>query len=129
MNTVRYTYEGLKRTAALSSFLLIANLPCLLLSFNRSQPPAFRKPWHNSNPFTIMKINRKISRCTGCRGLLPKNADNSPCPPTFDLVVQHVEKDEYPYKDPLTSAVQNRISAGKPKYYHPMLSCILQRHP
>lgn len=76
-----------------------------------------------------MKINRRISRCTGCRGLLPKNPDNRPCPPPFDLVVQHVEKDEYPYKDPLTGAVQTRISAEKPKYYHPMPSCILQRHP
>jgi len=96
---------------------------------NRSQPPAVRKPWHNSNPFTIMKINRRISRCTGCRGSLPKNPDNSPCPPPLDFVVQHVEKDEYPYKDPLTGAVQNRISGEKPKYYHPMPSCILQRHP
>lgn len=76
-----------------------------------------------------MKMNRRISRCTGCRGTLPKNPDNSPCLPPFDLVVQHLEKDEYPFKDPLTGAVQKRISPEKPKYYHPSPSCILQRHP
>ena len=31
----------------------------------------------------------------------PKNPDNSPCPPAFELVVQLVKKDEYPSKDPL----------------------------
>ena len=94
-----------------------------------SQPLAVTKPWHNSNPFTIMKIDRRISRCTGYHGSLPKNLDNSPCPPPLDLVVQYVEKDEYLYMDPFTGAVQKSISVEKPKYYHPMSSYILQRHP
>lgn len=60
---------------------------------------------------------------------ITEKSDNSPCLPPFDLVVQHLEKDEYPFKDPLTGAVQKRISPEKPKYYHPSPSCILQRHP
>ena len=45
-------------------------------------------------------------------------------------MVQHVEKDEYPYKDPLTGAVQNRIPAEKPKYHaklYPAEALILQQ--
>ncbi|KAJ7380692.1 hypothetical protein OS493_007059 [Desmophyllum pertusum] len=99
------------------------------VSPNRSPPPAGRKPWYNNNPFTVMKINRRISRCTGCHGMLPKNQDNNPCLPPLDLVVQHVEKDEYPFKDQLTGAVQKRICPEKPKYYHPRPSCTIQRHP
>ncbi|KAJ7350129.1 hypothetical protein OS493_038330 [Desmophyllum pertusum] len=99
------------------------------VSPNRSPPQAGRQPWYNNNPFTVMKIKRRISRCTGCRGTLPKTPDNNPCPSPLDLVVQHVEKDEYPFKDQLTGAVQKRISQEKPKYYHPRPSCILQRHP
>ena len=99
------------------------------LYFDRTQPHVGRKPWYNNNPFTVMQMNRRISRCTGCRGFLPKNQDNSPCPPPLDLVVQHVERDEYPFKDPFTGEVQKRISPEKPKYYHPRPSCSLSRHP
>ena len=73
-----------------------------------------------------MKITLRISRCTGYRSSLPKNPDSSPCLPPLDLMVQHVEKDEYPYKDPLTGAVQNRIPAEKPKL-HPVQAPVFQR--
>lgn len=102
----------------------------VLMYFLRAQSQASKKPWHNDNPFIVMKVNRRISRCTGCCGLLPKNADKSPPPPPpWDLVVQHVEKDEYPFKDLITGAVEKRVSSEKPKYYHPNPSCIIKRHP
>ena len=58
----------------------------------------------------------------------PKNPDNSPCPPAFELVVQHVKKDEYPYKDPLIRGDTEQDIRTKAKVLSPIPSCIVQRH-
>ena len=87
-----------------------------------------QKPWHNNNPFIVMKINGRISKCAGCKGNFQKMPNKSACPPPLDLVILHVEKDEYPYKNPATAVVETRVSSEKRKYYHPNPSCILKRH-
>ena len=91
--------------------------------------PVARKPWHNNNLFIVMKINGRISKCTRCQGNFQKMPNKNPCPPPLDLVILHVEKEEYPYKNPDTMVVETRVSSEKRKYYHPNPSCILKRHP
>ena len=78
------------------------------------------KPWHNSNPFVVLKLNNRVKRCCACHLEFRSPAG----PPFIGLVVRHVEHDQYRDK-----YGQFRLSSEANHYYHCTMQCIKCRHP
>lgn len=90
--------------------------PCSTAQHHTQQ--ANLTPWQNTKPFTIMSINGRIKKCTGCKVVF-----TDPNGPLFlGIVIQHYERDTY-YK-----AGQLHVSTEQARYYHPEPGCLLARH-
>ena len=79
-----------------------------------------RQPWHNSNPFTVVRISNRVKKCAGC----PYALRDPFGPPFIGLVVQHKERDIY--YDPNGF---RRLSSEANHYYHCQWECLKARHP
>ena len=72
-------------------------------------------------PFVVMFLNARISRCQGCRGKIEQGQ-----PSPGDIVLQH--KEHVLFQNPRTGSWQMSKDLRN-TYYHPRMGCIAPRHP
>ena len=98
------------------------SLPPPLLHLPPSPSPA--SVAHESSvgqPFQLVFLNARISRCQGCRGQIEQKL-SSP----WDIVLQH--KEHVLFQNPRTGIWQMSRDLRN-TYYHPRLQCIARKHP
>ena len=72
-------------------------------------------------PFCVMFLNARISRCQGCKGRIEQGQ-----PSPGDIVLQH--KEHVLFQNPRSGAWQMSKELRN-TYYHPRMGCIAPRHP
>ena len=72
-------------------------------------------------PFYVMFLNARISRCQGCHGEIEHG-----CPSPNDIVLQHIE--QVLFQNPNTGVWQLSRDLRN-TYYHPRLVCIAMKYP
>ena len=77
-------------------------------------------------PFRVMFLNARISRCQGCRGKIEQVQ-----PKPGDVVLQHIKEYVSRYvlfQNPRTGSCQMSKDMRN-TYYHPQLNCVSRAHP
>lgn len=93
--------------------------PLLHVSPGSSQSPS--SDFSVGQPFRLMFLNARISRCQGCRGQILQG-----CPSPQDLVFQH--KEHVLFLNPNTGNWQLSRDLRN-TYYHTLLRCLSAKHP
>ena len=75
----------------------------------------------SGQPFYVMFLNARISRCQGCRGRIEQGK-----PSPADIVLQH--KEHVLFQNPRTGDWQMSKDLRN-TYYHPLMGCIARPHP